>query len=258
MAANVLTIDNVLIHDSKSILNTPKESLEKASKNIESVSKEKQVTMPTSKTTHVSASSNPPNNFANHPSLLPIKDASIEKYSSIMCDNINLSIDNSGSMKHYFESGLVDKIVSKVISISLRYTIKSSIDVWTYNTIPNYLGTFDLNNLSNLKTLKANGGTKINALVTKLQEHSYDKVLNIVLTDGEDNTIASVVNNISNKGNSEFWQFIGLGANFVTFANSVDLPNSSYCTFENIESMKDEDIIEKMLKDYIGWMNIKQ
>lgn len=175
-------------------------------------------------------------------------------YNSLMCDNIILGIDNSGSMENYYKSGLINQIINKVISISLRYTKKQDINVWTYNSNPLYTGTFSLANLADLKTVCSNGGTNVANFIHNVQKNLGGKSLVIVLTDGEDNTIKNVVANISNKANSEFWQFIGIGAKFSSFTAVLNMDNASFCHFDNIRTMEEKDIIQAMLSDYLKWV----
>lgn len=175
-------------------------------------------------------------------------------YTTLICDNIILGIDNSGSMVDYYKSGLINQIINKVISISLRYTKKRDINVWTYNSNPSYTGTFSLANLADLKTVCSNGSTNVANFIQNIQKNLVGKSLVIVLTDGEDNTIKNVVANISNKANSEFWQFIGIGAKFSSFTAALNMDNASFCHFDNIRTMEEKDIIQAMLSDYLKWV----
>lgn len=189
-------------------------------------------------------------NFAN----ITGYNSSVVNYEPLMCNNITLGIDNSSSMKDYYQSGLVKDIINKVISVSLKYTRRGIVEVWTYNNQANRIGEFSLSNISNLNSIQASGGTTVSNLINKIQMNLNGKSLVIVLTDGEDNTIKNVVANISNKANSEFWQFIGIGAKFSSFTAALNMDNASFCHFDNIRTMEEKDIIQAMLSDYLKWV----
>lgn len=178
-------------------------------------------------------------------------------YETLMCDNIVLGIDNSGSMKNYYNSGIVNQIINKVISISLRCTKTQVVNVWTYNNEPSYTGKFSLVNLANLKAFCTNGGTNVSNFIQNTQRNLEGKSLIIVITDGDDNTIKNVVSNISSKRDFEFWQFIGLGTKFSNFTAALNINNASFCSFDNIRTMSETEIIQAMLGNYLKWIENK-
>lgn len=189
-------------------------------------------------------------------------------------------IDFSGSMRSLYYNGAVQRTLTRLVPLGLRFDDNGEIDVWIFNTRCKRLESLDLMNFENyvseviMKSGERFGGTSYSPALTDIhnkyvkEEPSKYPAFVLYITDGspDDRRVTNKLIQQLSEYNI-FIQFIGLGVNddFDYLKRLDDLPgrkvdNTGFTEVADFDKLTDDELYNKLLEQYIDWlkaMNIK-
>jgi hypothetical protein len=226
-----------------------------------------------------------PNTTTNYVKTTPIQDQKaapvVENYSipkseekKHLYENLQLviALDYSNSMEKHdagghllYSSGKIQKAINLIFAISRGLTSEQSIDMFLFEMksikLPRITRSNYLNYVSQEIGKYEMNGTDIFAPIEDIDKNYRQvskNVFVILITDGE-NTEEVSNQRIreyfeANSNTSIFWQFVGLGTNFV-FLESLEkiATNVSFFALNDVQSISNEILLERLLQKFPIW-----
>lgn len=189
---------------------------------------------------------------------------------------VALAMDYSGSMDWLFDNGSVQKTVSRLLPIALKFDDNGELESWLFSNGCKRLKAVTENNYSNYvkKIMKKSGmymgGTEyapvLDEIVTYYKdiEPSEIPAFVIFITDG-DNSDHGATDKIVRKLSKYniFVQFIGIGDDNFSYLKKLDkldgreTDNTGFTSVEDMDEMTDEQLYTEILRQYKDWLNNK-
>ena len=94
---------------------------------------------------------------------------------------VALSIDVSGSMDHYFQSGKVQELVERMLAIGIAFDDDGEIDIFAFGTDAQYCGTVNKTNYHECVRYLGNYTVEINGVRIRLSGTRYEPCFDAVL-----------------------------------------------------------------------------
>jgi hypothetical protein len=189
------------------------------------------------------------------------------------------SLDFSGSMNELYQSGMVQRLVERILPLGLAFDDNAEVDFYLFETgctkmkenitLSNVAGYIDSKVLGKYNM----GGTQyapvINAIV---KEFSNKKMFGgygqlslpvyvIMVTDGDNSDKSEAETAIKNAAKAGiFFQFIGIGRSTFPFLEKLDtmsdrvIDNANFFPIDNIESKTDDQLYELLLNEFPGFI----
>ncbi|MDT4370685.1 VWA domain-containing protein [Blautia faecis] len=189
---------------------------------------------------------------------------------------VALAMDYSGSMDWLFDNGSVQKTVSRLLPIALRFDDNGELESWLFSNGCKRLKAVTENNYSNYvkKVMKKSGmymgGTEyapvLDEVVTYYKdiEPSEIPAFVIFITDGDNSDHGAtdkIVRELSKY--NIFVQFIGIGDDNFSYLKKLDkldgreADNTGFTSVEDMDKMTDEQLYTEILRQYKDWLNNK-
>lgn len=189
---------------------------------------------------------------------------------------VALVMDYSGSMDWLFDNGSVQKTVSRLLPIALRFDDNGELESWLFSNGCKRLKAVTENNYSNYvkKVMKKSGmymgGTEyapvLDEVVTYYKdiEPSEIPAFVIFITDGDNSdheATDKIVRELSKY--NIFVQFIGIGDDNFSYLKKLDKldgrksDNTGFTSVEDMDKMTDEQLYTEILRQYKDWLNNK-
>ncbi len=189
---------------------------------------------------------------------------------------VALAMDYSGSMDWLFDNGSVQKTVSRLLPIALRFDDNGELESWLFSNGCKRLKAVTENNYSNYvkKVMKKSGmymgGTEyapvLDEVVTYYKdiEPSEIPAFVIFITDGDNSDhreTDDIVRELSKY--NIFVQFIGIGDDNFSYLKKLDkldgreADNTGFTSVEDMDKMTDEELYTEILRQYKDWLNNK-
>ena len=188
-------------------------------------------------------------------------------------------VDYSGSMRPLYKDGSVQRTLSRLVPLGLRFDDNGEVDVWLFHGGFKRLEGMDLSNFDRYvsdvidRSGERFGSTSyapvINDLLKKYvrEEPSSMPSYVIFITDGanDDKRRTDEVIRESSKYNV-FIQFVGLDVykteKFVYLRKLDDLTgrvcdNTGFFDTNNFDNMTDDDLYNALLEQYIDWLKVR-
>ena len=189
---------------------------------------------------------------------------------------VALAMDYSGSMDHLFYNGSVQRTISRLLPIALRFDDNGELESWLFSTDYKRLEAVTESNYENYvkKVMQKSGmymgGTYYEPVLSDMVnyykniEPSEIPAFIIFITDGE-NMDKSNTNRII-KELSEyniFVQFIGIGNESFNYLKSLDNldgrkhDNTGFTAVKDMNKLDDQQLYTEILRQYKDWLNNK-
>lgn len=187
---------------------------------------------------------------------------------------VALAMDYSGSMRELYESGEVQKAITRLLPIALKFDDNGELETWLFSNNYKMLDTMTIKNYDGYvkKVMRRSGivmgGTSYSPVLEDIVEYYKDKhpsdipAFVMFITDGENNDhrdTESVIRELSNY--NMFVQFVGIGDEKFDFLEKLDdltgrkTDNTGFIKVEDINKMTDEELYTEMLRQYKDWLN---
>lgn len=189
---------------------------------------------------------------------------------------VALVMDYSGSMDDLFNNGSVQKTVSRLLPIALRFDDNGELESWLFSDDCEQLKSVTEKNYSNYvkKVMKKSGmymgGTEyapvLNEVVTYYKDVYPSDVpaFVIFITDGDNGDpyeTDKIIRELSKY--NIFVQFIGIGRRRFNYLKKLDdldgrdADNTGFTAVEDMDKMTDEELYTEILRQYKDWLNNK-
>lgn len=189
---------------------------------------------------------------------------------------VALVMDYSGSMDELFDNGSVQKTVSRLLPIALRFDDNGELESWLFSDDCEQLKSVTEKNYLNYvkKVMKKSGmymgGTEyapvLNEVVTYYKDVYPSDVpaFVIFITDGDNGDpyeTDKIIRELSKY--NIFVQFIGIGRRRFNYLKKLDdldgrdADNTGFTAVEDMDKMTDEELYTEILRQYKDWLNNK-
>lgn len=189
---------------------------------------------------------------------------------------VALATDYSGSMSRAFHDGSLQRTISRLLPIALKFDDNGELESWLFSNGYKSLAAVSKSNYEKyvknvmLKSGMSMGGTEYAPVLRDMVryykdvESSETPTFIIFITDGE-NEDKSGTNEIIlelSKYNI-FVQFIGIGREKFEYLKQLDNlkgrkhDNTGFTAVEDMDKLNDEQLYTEILRQYKDWLNKK-
>lgn len=189
---------------------------------------------------------------------------------------VALAMDYSGSMDGLFRNGDVQKVVTRLLPIALRFDDNGELESWLFSNDKQRLEPVTVDNYDTYvnsvmkKSSMAMGGTNYAPVLRDIVKHYKDiepstiPAFIIFITDGENwdaNETNEIIRELSNY--NMFVQFIGIGNENFRYLKELDNlsgrkhDNTGFTAVEDMNKLSDEQLYTEILRQYKDWLNNK-
>lgn len=189
---------------------------------------------------------------------------------------VALAMDYSGSMDGLFRNGDVQKVVTRLLPIALRFDDNGELESWLFSNGKQRLEPVTVDNYDTYvnsvmkKSSMAMGGTNYAPVLRDIVKHykniepSTIPAFIIFITDGENwdaNETNEIIRELSNY--NMFVQFIGIGNENFRYLKELDNlsgrehDNTGFTAVEDMNKLSDEQLYTEILRQYKDWLNNK-
>lgn len=182
-----------------------------------------------------------------------------------------LVLDISKSMNQLFKSGVVQKLIERILALALNFDDDGNIDIMLFGTNAYQLPSVSLNDLegyverevlAHYKIIEATKyATALKLIQGKYQGNQSDPVFVIFVTDGNNSDkqeSTALITSLSRE--SIFFQFVGIGKEEFPYLKKLDelqnrfLDNAGFMNIDDISSIDDSALYERLLNEYPEWL----
>lgn len=189
---------------------------------------------------------------------------------------VALAMDYSGSMDDLFRNGDVQKVVTRLLPIALRFDDNGELESWLFSNNKQRLEPVTVDNYDTYvdsvmkKSHMAMGGTNYAPVLRDIVNHykniepSSIPAFIIFITDGENwdaTETNEIVRELSNY--NMFVQFIGIGDENFRYLKELDNlsgrkhDNTGFTAVKDMNKLTDEQLYTEILRQYKDWLNNK-
>jgi len=184
-------------------------------------------------------------------------------------------LDHSGSMRTMYKNGAVQELLERVFPIAMHFDDNAEMEFYwfdnlykelppvNYDTIDGYVQSVILSKDEHF------GGTCYAPVMQEIlnrytvRERSSIPTFVIFITDGNNSDKkASKDMLIQASKYNIFWKFVGIGDETFDFLAKLDdlkgrfIDNANFISVQNISSMSDEVLYQKLLTEYQDWLTL--
>lgn len=181
-------------------------------------------------------------------------------------------LDRSGSMFHQYKGGDVQRAMDKLLPIALMFDDDGELDTWAFAQKSIHLSSINLDNINGYLNNEEGGWNKwdiggvnnepvVMKELIKEYKKSKEPVYIIFISDGgiyKKGPIKKLI--IESSSKPIFWQFVGIGGHDYGILEELDtlgkraVDNSNFFAIDNIDSLSDEELYEKLLNEFPKWL----
>ncbi len=189
---------------------------------------------------------------------------------------VAFAMDYSGSMDDLYRNKSVQKLISRLLPIALKFDDNGELESWLFS---NGMRKLDSVTLGNYETYVKNviersgfrmGGTEYCPVLQDMVYHYKDKepseipAFIIFITDGDNSDkyeTDAIVRELSKY--NMFVQFVGIGHDSFSYLRKLDdlsgraSDNTGFITVRDINRLNDDELYTKLLEQYKDWLNNK-
>ena len=181
-------------------------------------------------------------------------------------------IDRSGSMSALYCSGEVQKVLTRLLPLALKFDDNGELDVYVFNNTCTQLAPMTLKNYENYvqneilnKGKGPIGGTSyapvIKETVSAYNDDSPYPAFGIFITDGENDDHDCTDKAIRESSKHKiFYQFVGIGYQGFSYLQKLDdldgreVDNTAFIEVKNFSCLDDYQMFNKLLEQYPQWL----
>ena len=189
---------------------------------------------------------------------------------------VALAMDYSGSMNWLFNNGSVQKTITRLLPIALKFDDNRELESWLFSNGKERLQAVNNANYKNYvkdvmqRSRMSMGGTNYAPVLRDIVNYYKDiepstiPAFIIFITDG-DNFDKEETNDIVRELSkyNMFVQFIGIGDERFSYLKSLDnlkgrnCDNTGFTAVSDMNKMTDEELYTEILRQYKDWLNNK-
>lgn len=183
-------------------------------------------------------------------------------------------MDRSFSMNDAFHNGTVQRILTRLLPLALRFDDDGNLDVYVFNTICDKMPSLNLKNYETYvqkiiigKGYVPTGSTKYSPFVEQIMADYNDDnpipAFGIIITDGNPDTDDIEPSDMALRESSQyriFLNFFGTGnCNFKYLEKLDDLDgrlvdNTAFVKVSDFDKLNDDELYDKILEQYPQWL----
>lgn len=199
---------------------------------------------------------------------------------------VGLCLDISGSMKGLFQSGLVQRLIERIMGLGLNFDDNGAIDVFAFGVDAHDLGEFKAHEFEGaarkiIGTTGLEAGTQYApAIRIVLQHYGFrsnglfsrlfgggkptpwqQPVYMLFVTDGENSDPEETIKAMAEASRFPlFFQFVGIGGGDFSFLRRLDsmqgrfLDNANFFEVRDPTAMPESDLYDLLMSEYPGWV----
>lgn len=177
---------------------------------------------------------------------------------------VGIVIDRSGSMGSMYSSGMVQRVIEKVVPLAMEFDDNGSMECWLFNDGFKRLKDVTLNNLYDFIKRETEhlgwGGTNYAPVMKSVYEaYRRSKVpcYVVFITDGDNWDKEEAEERIKEYAKYPiFWQFVGIGNDSFSFLESLDDMEGRYVDNADFFSVENPDNItyKQLLDEFPTWL----
>ena len=189
---------------------------------------------------------------------------------------VAMAIDYSGSMGSLYANGSIQKVITRLLPIALKFDDNGELESWIFSNGSCSLTPVCLNNYDDYVKKVINksemymGGTNYSPVLEEIIElYQYNKISSIpafviFITDGDnwDTTETDkIIRELSNY--NIFIQFVGIGKEKFTYLRKLDnlsgrrCDNTGFIAVEDMNNLSDIELYTELLRQYKEWLEKK-
>lgn len=181
-------------------------------------------------------------------------------------------IDRSGSMDQLYRSGAIQKVLTRLLPLALKFDDNGELEVYVFNYRCTQLVPMTLENYENYvqseilrKNYGPRGGTRYSPVVEETidiyNDGSPDPAFGIFITDGENDDQSATDSAIRRSSKYKiFYQFVGIGYESFQYLRALDdldgrsVDNTAFVKVADFAQLDDDQLFEKLLEQYPQWL----
>lgn len=200
---------------------------------------------------------------------------------------VAVAMDYSGSMRKLYTSGAVQRVLTRLMPLALRFDDNGELDIWLFNNGYISIESMNLSNFDNYIETVANksgfrfGGTSyapvledilntyfgkktglLGGLFKKKEETENEPpVFVIFITDGANADKSQTTQVIKESSNKKiFIQFVGIGDETFDYLQRLDdltdrpVDNTGFIKVQDFEKLEDKEVYQMLLSQYPEWL----
>ena len=207
---------------------------------------------------------------------------SLEKKSGVSFDGhrakVAVAMDYSGSMHNLYQSGAVQRILTRLMPLALRFDDNGELDVWIFSDDYHRMESMTLDNFASyvrdeIQSQGYNmGSTKYAPCIRDMMQKYFVEdrdtsnipTFVVFVTDGENfdhSETDRVIRDSAHK--NMFIQFVGIGDERFQYLMKLDdlegrpVDNTGFIKVSDMEKLDDEALFKLLLDQYPDWLKAK-
>lgn len=185
-------------------------------------------------------------------------------------------VDFSGSMRHLYNDGSVQKALTRLVPLALRFDDNGELDIWLFHNSYRRMESMTLSNFDRyvddviMTSGERFGGTSYAPVLRDtISKYCVESAPNeppafiIFITDG-DNADKGDTNRVIREMSrlNTFVQFVGIGYDEFSYLRKLDdlkdraVDNTGFIAVKSFNSMSDEELYRELLVQYIDWLKV--
>lgn len=183
-----------------------------------------------------------------------------------------VDLDISGSMSNLFANGSVQKTLTRLLPLALKFDDDGELEVYVFNNSCTQMPSMNIGNYENYvrdvlvrRGYGPNGGTSYAPVIKKnvaaYNDNSPYPAFGIFITDGENSDAGATDREVRNSSKYKiFLQFVGIGKENFRYLRKLDdlsgrsVDNTAFIKVADFDSLDDDQLYEKLLEQYPQWL----
>lgn len=182
---------------------------------------------------------------------------------------VNLVLDYSGSMRDLYFNGTVQRVITKILPLALKFDDNGVLDCFLFSNGYNSIGgCTEKNYLDYVKNVvkpssRPMGGTNYAPILDHIHNNDSQTIptFTIFITDG-DNADPAMTDDVIRQSSLDngFIMFVGIGNADFRYLRKLDtlsdrpVDNTGFVEFKDIRKVDETTLYEKLLSEYSAWL----